>query len=89
MSRGSASTPTSKTLRTSPLPAASATVAPAASASGDRVVIKGLGLYFEGQGRPATLIAICGTAILTLAICVALLAGPATVVGMLSHWLGQ
>lgn len=34
----------------------------------DRVVFKGLGLYFEGEGRPAMTVAYCATTLLILSL---------------------
>lgn len=54
----------------------------------DRVLIKGLGLHFEGEGRPALLVALCGAGIIALVLLVAGLAGRIAVTGSITHALG-
>ena len=41
----------------------------------DRVILKGFGLYFEGEGRPAVTLTYCGTGLLLCIIMVALCVG--------------
>jgi hypothetical protein len=60
-----------------------------ASRKPDRVLIKGLGLHFEGEGRPAFAVAICGAGILALGFVVTGLAGPAAVARLIAHAFGH
>jgi hypothetical protein len=55
----------------------------------DRVLIKGLGLHFEGEGRPAVVVAFCGAGILVLGLVLTALAGPAAVARLVVHAFGH
>lgn len=53
----------------------------------DRVLIKGLGLHLEGEGKPAFVVAICGTGVIVLGLVLATLGGGATLAHLVGHYL--
>jgi len=55
----------------------------------DRVLIKGLGLHFEGEGRPALVVAFCGAGIIALGFLITGFAGPAGFVRLVARVFGH
>jgi hypothetical protein len=50
----------------------------------DRVILKGFGLHFEGEGRPALTLAYCGTGLLLVVILLLCIGTPAITRGLIA-----